>query len=339
MKEQIREEPKILAAAERQMRTWAWSHEHENAQGTALAERPSLSTSRKVSYIAISREAGAGGGEIAAMVGRKLGWEVLDKNLLDQIADRFRLSKPMLELVNETDSNWAYDVVGAFLDPKIIPHEKYLAHLSRVVRAAARRGNVVLVGRGRRFILPRENGLAVRIVASMKYRVARIVQQLNCDEAKARQYVHVVDHGRKELVEKFFHRDVTDPGLYDLVLYGRPSRSSRGRRPDRRGGAPVEKGRVGRARRAPPQEFGFIRLKRAQPTIATQDCATEGVPVPLLCSAISGRSNRRFDAGRTGLRGGWLEQRGGTGTCPPFDFPPSQVRFRRMNQNSPENCL
>jgi cytidylate kinase len=218
MKERTREEPKILAAAERQMRTWAWSHEHETAQGTALGERPSLSTSRKVRFITLSREAGAGGGEIAAMVGRKLGWEVLDANLLDQVAARFRLSRPMLELVDETDSSWAYDMVGAFLDPKIVPHEKYLAYLSRVIRAAARRGNVVLVGRGAQFLLPRENVLAVRIVASMKYRVARIVQRLECDEAKARHYLHEVDHGRKEFVEKFFRRDVTDPRLYDLVL-------------------------------------------------------------------------------------------------------------------------
>ncbi len=219
MKEQTREEPKILAAAERQMRTWALTHEHEVAQSEAPGERPSLPASRRVRYITLSREAGAGGGEIAAMVGRKLGWEVLDKNLLDQVADRFRLSKPMLELVDETDSSWAYDVVGAFLDPKIVPHEKYLAHLSRVIRAAARRGNVVLVGRGAQFFLPRDSGLAVRIVASMKYRVARIVQLLGFDETKARQYIHEVDHGRKELVEKFFHRDITDPRLYDLVLY------------------------------------------------------------------------------------------------------------------------
>jgi cytidylate kinase len=219
MKVQTREEPKILAAAERQMRTWAWSREHEAAASAALGERPSSSTSRRVRYIALSREAGAGGSEIAAMVGRKLGWEVLDKNLLDQVADRFRLSKPMLELVDETDSSWVYDVVGVFLDPKIVPHEKYLAHLSRVIRAAARHGNVVFVGRGAQFLLPRDNGLAVRIVASMKYRVARIVQQLHCDEAKARHYLHEVDHGRKELVEKFFHRDIADPGLYDLVLY------------------------------------------------------------------------------------------------------------------------
>jgi cytidylate kinase len=156
---------------------------------------------------------------IAATVGRKLGWEVLDKNLLDQIADRSRLSRPMLELVDETDASWAYDLVGGFLDPKIVPHEKYLVHVGRAIRAAARRGNVVFVGRGAQFLLPRESGLAVRIIASPAYRVARIVQRLGCDEAKARHYLGKVDHGRKELVEKFFHRDIADPELYDLVLH------------------------------------------------------------------------------------------------------------------------
>ena len=219
MKEQTREEPKILAAAERQMRTWAFTHESELIRGAAPGGEPLLSTSRRVRYITLSREAGAGGGEIATMVGERLGWEVLDKNLLDQVADRFRLSKPMLELVDETDSSWAYDVVGAFLDPKIVPHEKYLARLSRVIRAAARRGNVVLVGRGAQFLVPREIGLAVRIIASMKYRMARITQLLGCDEAKARQYIFEVDHGRKEFVEKFFHHDIADARLYDLVLY------------------------------------------------------------------------------------------------------------------------
>jgi cytidylate kinase len=218
MKEQTREEPKILAAAERQMRTWAWDREHDTARRMAPGERPALSTVRRVRYITFSREAGAGASLVAATVGRKLGWEVLDKNLLDKIAERFRLSRPMLELVDETNFNWAYDVIGVFLDPKIVPHEKYLAHLGRVIRTAARRGNVVLVGRGARFLLPRENGLAVRIIASMSYRVARVMQRLGCDEAKARRYIQEVDHGRKAFVEKFFHHDIADPDLYDLVL-------------------------------------------------------------------------------------------------------------------------
>ena len=214
MKEQTREEPKILAAAERQMQTWVWNREH----GEVAGHKPVLPTTRKVRYITLSREAGAGASVIAAIVGRKLGWEVLDKNLLDRVADRFQLSRPMLELVDETRYNWAYDLVGVFLDPKIIPHDKYLAHLRRVIRTAARRGNVVLVGRGARFLLPSENGLAVRIIASLSYRAARVMQRLNCNEAKARQYLREVDRGRKQFVEKYFHRDIADPALYDMVF-------------------------------------------------------------------------------------------------------------------------
>ena len=130
------------------------------------AASPSLSTSRRVRYITFSREAGAGGSEIAAMVGRKLGWEVLDKNLLDQVADRFQLSRPMLELVDETST------LGL----------RHGRRLPRPEDCSARKvpgpsqprdpcgGPAWQCGPGGprgAFLLPRENGLAVRIVASM----------------------------------------------------------------------------------------------------------------------------------------------------------------------------
>jgi len=51
----------------------------------------------------------------------KLGWEVLDKSLLNRVADRYGLSRPMLELVNETSANWAHDVLGTWFDRRIIP--------------------------------------------------------------------------------------------------------------------------------------------------------------------------------------------------------------------------
>jgi cytidylate kinase len=124
----------------------------------------------------------------------------------------------MLEMVDETQSNWAYDVFGPWLDRRIVPHEKYLVRAARIVLAAARRGNVVLVGRGGQFLLPREQGLAVRIVASEKYRVRRAAEKYALSEAQARQFIATVDRGRKDFVARFFHRDVADPHLYDLVI-------------------------------------------------------------------------------------------------------------------------
>jgi len=216
MKDHTREEPRVSAAAERQMR--AWSIAQEIADGAVTSHRADPPHGRLGNYISISREAGAGGSAIGDAVGQRLGWEVLDKNLLDCVAERFHLSRPMLEMVDETASNWAYDVLGPWLDRQIITHEKYVVHLARIVHAAARRGNVVLVGRGGQFLLPRDQGLAARVVASEKYRVRRIMEKYAMDEAHARQFVTALDRGRREFVSRFFRRDVADPHLYDLVI-------------------------------------------------------------------------------------------------------------------------
>ncbi len=216
MKERTREEPKIMAAAERQMHAWALAQEIADK---AVRLDPSHRAASQVGpYLSISREAGACGGEIAEMVGEELGWEVLDKAILDHIAERFRLSRPMLELVDETTSNWAHDILGTWIDRQIIPHEKYVAHLERVVLAGAKRGKVVFVGRGAQFLLPRQAGLAVRVIAPEKYRIAQLMRRLGFTEPEAQKYMREVDLGRREFVRRFFHHDIDDPHLYDLVI-------------------------------------------------------------------------------------------------------------------------
>ena len=216
MKEHTREEPRIISAAERQMR--AWSLVQETAQGAPQSHRVDAPHARLGNFITISREAGAGGSQIAEIVGRRLGWDVLDSNLVACVAQRYHLSQPMLELVDETGSNWAYDIFGPWLDRKIISHEKYVVHLARIVTAAARRGNVVIVGRGGAFLLPKGQGVAVRIIATEKCRVRRIMEKYAMAETPARQYIATVDRGRREFVARSFHHDVADPHLYDLVI-------------------------------------------------------------------------------------------------------------------------
>lgn len=216
MKSQIREEPKILAAAERQMQAWALTQEIEDRAVRQQGSRQLASVA--TTYVTISREAGAGGGEIARLVGEKLGWEVLDRNLLDSVAARFHLSRMMLDLVDETQSNWMYDVLGTWMDRTIIPQEKYVAHLTRVVLAAAQRGHCVFVGRGAQFLLPRDKALAVRIVAPEKFRIEQIMKRQRLDAAAARRCTDETDRGRHDFVQRFFHHDINDPHLYDLVI-------------------------------------------------------------------------------------------------------------------------
>jgi cytidylate kinase len=216
MKEQTREDPKILAAAERRMHAWVMAEQIENR---AVRQRSdALPTARVLEFVAISREAGAGGGEIGLCAGQRLGWHVYDRNLLDQVANQFHVSRTMLDLVDETRSNWVYDVLGTWMDRKIVPHEKYVAYLSRVLLAAAQQGNAVFIGRGAQFLLPRQKLLAVRIVASEKHRIQQIIDRTGTSEAVAKRCMQEIDEGRREFVDRFFHHDIADSHHYDLVI-------------------------------------------------------------------------------------------------------------------------
>lgn len=210
------DEPRLVAAAERQMHAWEFHRELQERASQASGSVPT--TKRLANYVTISREAGAGASLIAELVGRVLGWQVFDKNLLDCTAEQYHLSRDMLELVDETPSNWVYDVLGTWMDRQIVSHERYVTDLSRVVVAMARRGNAVFVGRGAQFLLPRDKNLAVRIVAPEKMRLKRIMELRRLDADKARRYMDETDRGRREFVHRFFHHDISDPQLYDLII-------------------------------------------------------------------------------------------------------------------------
>jgi cytidylate kinase len=83
---------------------------------------------------------------------------------------------------------------------------------------AAKRGNVVIVGRGAKFLLPKSAGFSVRIVAPMDFRVEQIVLRHGVSLAEARKRVRQSDADRQAFVRNFFHHDVADPHVHDLVV-------------------------------------------------------------------------------------------------------------------------
>jgi cytidylate kinase len=68
------------------------------------------------------------------------------------------------------------------------------------------------------FILPRENGVAVRIIAPRKQRVEQIRRKHQCGRHEAEKFVDHTDKDRAEFVRRYFLHDVADPHLYDLVI-------------------------------------------------------------------------------------------------------------------------
>jgi cytidylate kinase len=211
------EEAKAIAAiADRQMKRWAMSLRVEERQAP---ERFLARLAEDVHpYIAISREAGAGGGEIGRVAAERLGCECFDNQLLAHMAERYGLPEGALRLVDETTSGWLYETFRLWLDRQAITQDEYVMHLGQLLLLAARQGTAVFVGRGAQFLLPRDRGLAVRIIAPLERRIARTMHRRDLDGATAAAYVRDTDLGRMSLVRRHFHQNVADPGLYDLLV-------------------------------------------------------------------------------------------------------------------------
>jgi cytidylate kinase len=163
--------------------------------------------------ITITREYGAGGGEVARELAARLGWEVLDRELLHQAAQIEHLPDAELDRLDEK----AISMADRYrLHP---PHQKYLHGLTEAARQAAERGNVVLVGRGARHLLGEmPDVFHLRLVAPRDWRAQRMakLEGWSLDQARARCLE--VDRTREVFSRYFFGEAAVQPAQYDLVV-------------------------------------------------------------------------------------------------------------------------
>ncbi|MDG3005262.1 AAA family ATPase [Paludisphaera mucosa] len=174
--------------------------------------------SARFQNICISREAGAGGGAIARMVGRRLGWKVFDHELLEAIAHRMQTTVDEVRTFDELAPSVIQDWLLPLREEHYAPQEAYLDHLAKLLEAIGRAGQSVLVGRGGGFLLPRDATLSVRIVAPLKARAYRLGERMGVSPRTARRAAKDLD-ARRAAFERTMHRvNSADPHNYDLVL-------------------------------------------------------------------------------------------------------------------------
>jgi cytidylate kinase len=205
----------VAAAAEQQMQRWLLEHRGQ-AKGTPAAAGDSAASIGP--YVAISREAGAGGSQTSRLLGEILGWNVLDGELIECMAETYHTSPAMLELVDEKTTNSITEVFKSLREPHSLSQLQYVSRASRMIFMAAHTGKVIFVGRGAGFILPGKCGLSVRLIAGHKYRVQQIMERRHLSFKEAEDYVTKTDADRHALAQQYFHRDASDPHVYDMVI-------------------------------------------------------------------------------------------------------------------------
>jgi cytidylate kinase len=166
-----------------------------------------------MNVITVTREYGAGGYEVAHGLAERLGWELLDRELLHRAAAVEHVPDAELERLDEK----AVSLADRFrLHP---PHQQYIHGLREVARQAAAKGDVVLVGRGTgQLLADLPNVLHLRLAADVPWRARRMAQRegWSFDEALARCTEQ--DRVRARFSRYFFGPDALLPQNYHLVV-------------------------------------------------------------------------------------------------------------------------
>ncbi len=168
--------------------------------------------------ITISRQAGAGGSEIARLLAQKTKMDLMAGQIIQHVAESSKMSTKVVETLDEkamtTMESW---INSMFVSRHLWPSE-YLKHLTRVIGTIGKHGNAIIVGRGAGYILPPETTFRVKIIAPLEYRIQSMMRIRNLSRPDAEKYIEKRDGDRIAFVKKYFQADAMDPLNYDLVI-------------------------------------------------------------------------------------------------------------------------
>jgi CMP/dCMP kinase len=184
--------------------------------------------------VTISRQYGAGGSSVAALVAAGIGAEVLDKKLIEQVAAKLALQPSEVEEEEERPRTMFESLVRSFStlepgmgagwtppypDPLFDPRKEIIALTEQLIREAAASGNIVIVGRGAGFILKDLPGVfRVFLWAPGEVRIRTLMERFGLSEADAAKKMVETDSNRAAYVRQLYGRHWADPEGYDLAV-------------------------------------------------------------------------------------------------------------------------
>jgi hypothetical protein len=180
--------------------------------------------------VAIEREFGCGGSEIAAKLAQLLGWKLWDHELTQEIA---RLTNSTPQAVEQRE--WKIDPAvyrvfksflrGAFegaLPPtdrlELLDSRRIAAVSEQAINHALSGGPCVIVGRGSQYFLRnRKDVFRAFLYASRNFKIHRLITAGTLQE-KAITEVDTIDIDRAAFVKRYFKLNWPEIHLYDAMF-------------------------------------------------------------------------------------------------------------------------
>lgn len=169
-------------------------------------------------YITISRDYCSGRGRIVRKLSSILKYDLYDKEIIDLIAKSTNFSEIILNNLDNLTQNQLDETIYDLINFHHIKNSVYVKHLTNTIYAIAKKGKVIIVGRGANYILPSKYGLRVRITAPLEDRIKRLVELEKIDPKIAKNRITLEDRKRAKFIRDNFNRDVNDQNGYDLTI-------------------------------------------------------------------------------------------------------------------------
>jgi cytidylate kinase len=183
-----------------------------------------------IKVITVEREYGSRGGEFAHDLAERLGWKLLDSELVTGAARIAGVDPKMAAKFDERLDPWYYRYgkvfwqdsgysMAAVGDEYIFDSERMLALIKQEILDAAEEGNCVLVGRGAACALAGRHGcFHVFVYATASAKRNWFTQAFPQQAQHADQHLAAFDKRRAAVIRKFYQQEWCSRSLYHMLL-------------------------------------------------------------------------------------------------------------------------
>jgi cytidylate kinase len=200
----------IETIVDRQIRRWELERNRPK-ETVPLPEKPGP-------IITISRQKGAAGSLVAEKLAELTGFTLIGREIIDQISFDIGAQKRLVETLDESiRSKFELWVEGLFKG-RIIDTSDYLKSLVKIIGAISHHGKAIIIGRGANFIIGKQGGFHVRVVADSSFRIKSLIARRGLTQTQAREEIALSDEQRRKFVKSDFGKDIDDPEAYDLIV-------------------------------------------------------------------------------------------------------------------------
>jgi len=164
-----------------------------------------------MAVITISRESGALGTYIGRTLAERLGYFVVDREVIHEVC--------MDHGVRQDEFEHIYERAPGVLDRYDRRNREIVALIVRIIRGLAQRDDTVVISRNG-FVALRgfKDVLNVRVVAERAVRIRRLQEERGLNPKEARALLDRLDSDRSKSVGAYHGLNWADAGLYDLAL-------------------------------------------------------------------------------------------------------------------------